>query len=91
MAGTDIEFDLPLAAIGLINASYGGTFTVGAALTTLDGSSGDELVFGYSDLAAPHMAGLKPRLELTYVPEPSSAAVVSVCLIAGLMRRRPRC
>lgn len=90
MAGTDIDFLLAPGAVSVKNSSFGGFFTIGGTVTTLDGSSPDEIVFAFSDLAAPHMVGLKPRLELTLVPEPTSLTfLTSVGL--SMLRAGYRC
>lgn len=90
MAGTDIEFTLAPGAVGAINGTQpsGGFFTIGAAVTTLDGSSADEIVFAFSDLGSPHMAGLKPRLELTLLPEPSALGLILLSVGLAQSRRR---
>ena len=88
MAGTDIEFPLTPAAIGAINSSIGGLWAIGGAVTSLDGSSPDEIIFAFSDFGAPHMAGVGPRLELTLAPEPGAAVLLGMSALSFLRRRR---
>lgn len=83
---TDITITLSPAAIASINASLGDFFVMGGQITTLDGSSPDELIFGYSDIPSPHI--VEPTLELTFVPAPGSAALLVGAAGAWIRRRR---
>ncbi|MFO0972873.1 MAG: hypothetical protein U1A27_05465 [Phycisphaerae bacterium] len=84
--GEDITIPLSAAAVGYINTHLGAAFVIGGQVSTLDGTSPDELIFGYSDIPSPHM--VEPRLELTYLPEPSATSALVVAGIIGFARRR---
>lgn len=82
---SDITITLSPAAIAYINGHLGGFFVMGGQVATLDGTSPDELIFGYSDMPSPHMT--EPRLSLTFIPEPGTAALL---LCAAGIRLRGR-
>ncbi|MCC6284948.1 MAG: hypothetical protein IT439_06535 [Phycisphaerales bacterium] len=83
--GEDVVISLTPAAVGTINVSLGSAFVIGGLVSTLDGTSPDELIFGYSDIPSPHM--VEPRLVLTFVPSPG---VPGVLVCAALLAAR-RC
>lgn len=81
----DITITLSPAALTYINGHLGGFFVIGGQVATLDGTSPDELIFGYSDIPSPHM--IEPRLSLTFTPTPGPAAML-LCAASAAMRRR---
>lgn len=83
---SDITITLSPAAIASINAHMGSFFVMGGQVATLDGTSPDELIFGYSDIPSPHM--VEPRLSLTFVPAPGTALVAFAGGAMFLRRRR---
>jgi hypothetical protein len=90
-SGTDIEIELSAAAILDINASLGSKFLITGRLPDIHpatpGMPPSELVFAYTDI--PHPFIPLPRLELTFVPAPgSAAALMAVCGMVSVRRRR---
>jgi hypothetical protein len=82
----DLVITLSGAALASINAHLGGMFVLGGQVSTLDGTSPDELIFGYSDIPSPHM--VEPRLELTFLPGPGSAGLLALAALIAPKRRR---
>jgi hypothetical protein len=81
-----IAIDLSAAAIAKINASHGGEFTIGLALTSLNADAlAIELVFVGT---LPNL----PVLRLTLVPEPTVTimSAVGACFIMAMRVRRQR-
>lgn len=85
-ATTDITITLSPAAVAAINAHLGGFFVMGGQVATLDGTSPDELIFGYSDIPSPHMT--EPRLSLTFIPGPGATGLFACAGWAVTRRRR---
>jgi len=84
--GEDITIPLSPAALGYINSHLGTAFVIGGQVSTLDGTSPDELIFGYSDIPSPHM--VEPRLSLTFLPAPGGLAISGAAGVVALTRRR---
>ena len=87
-SGPEEDLVIPLtgAALAAINAHLGSFFVMGGQVSSLDGTSPDELIFGYSDIPSPHM--VEPRLSLTFIPAPSAAVALGGAALVGLGRRR---
>lgn len=84
--GTDLEISLSAAAIFYINSHLGSAMVLGGQVSTLDGTSPDELIFAYSDIPSPHI--VEPRLSLTFVPAPGASTLLSAALVLFAARRR---
>ena len=82
--GTTIEIILNSAALQAINAAIGGHFALGGAITTLNGVPDWELLFGNSQIRPQNST----RLEITIIPEPSSALLVGLGLVGFAAARR---
>lgn len=86
LAGTDIVIPLSPAAVTYISGHLGGAFVIGGQVSTLDGTSPDELIFAYSDLLAPHMTA--PTLVITYIPAPGAESLLVGTLLISTRRGR---
>ncbi len=82
----DLEIALSPAAIAYINGHMGTFMVLGGHVSTLDGTSPDELVFGYSDIPSPHIT--EPRLSLTFVPAPGALSALAGAMLLAARRRR---
>lgn len=82
----DIVMALTPAAVTTINLSAGGFFVIGGQVSTLDGTSPDELIFGFSDIPSPHM--VEPRLVLTFIPSPGALGLLAGAGLLATRRRR---
>ncbi len=87
--GMDILIPLSAPALAAINAFMGSEkLAIGGRLTTLDFLHPDELVFGFTDMSAPHMMGKEPTLILEIIPAPgASIAITGGALLASRRRR----
>ncbi|TDJ05874.1 MAG: PEP-CTERM sorting domain-containing protein [Deltaproteobacteria bacterium] len=83
--GTFVEIALNSAAIAALNQASG-LFAFGGSITTLNGFPDEETLFAFSD------SGLlsDTQLELTVVPEPSTALLLAaaIALLGALRTRR---
>lgn len=87
--GMDILIPLSAPALAAINAFMGsGKVAMGGRLTSLDFLHPDELVFGFTDLIAPHMEDKAPSLVLEVIPAPASVAPLGVLALTAPRRRR---
>lgn len=87
--GTMLDIPLTPSALMAINAMLGSAvLPLGGRLTSLSFIPPDELAFGFTDLVAPHMMGLEPKLVLTIVPGPGAMGVVGIGLVWAGQRRR---
>ncbi len=87
--GMDILIPLSAPALAAINAFMGsGKIAMGGRLTSLDFLHPDELVFGFTDLIAPHMEDKTPSLVLEVIPAPASVALLGVLALGAPRRRR---
>lgn len=86
--GTFLDIPLTPAAVTGINAMMGsGKLAVGGRITSLSFIPPDELLFGFTDMAAPHMEGKEPYLSLTVVPAPAGACLFGTCFMLARRRR----
>lgn len=83
---SDITITLSAAAVAYVNTHLGTFMVMGGQVTTLDGSTPDELIFGYSDIPSPHM--IEPSLSLTFVPTPGAMGILAMAGALGAVRRR---
>jgi len=79
--GTVVEITLNPAAIAALDAATG-LIGFGGSLTTLDGLPNDEFTFGSSGTVTD-----TTELRLTLVPEPSSAVLCALGILATQLRR----
>lgn len=87
--GMDILIPLTPPALAAINAFMGsGKIAMGGRLTTLDFLHPDELVFGFTDLIAPHMEFKTPSLVLEVIPAPGAAVALGLGIFTAPRRRR---
>lgn len=86
LAGTDITIPLSASAVAYIVGHMGSDIVIGGQVSSLDGSSPDELIFAYSDIPSPHM--VEPRLLLGFAPTPGALPVAG--LVLACSARRPR-
>jgi len=87
--GTFLSVPLTPGALMAINAAMGSTsISMGGRLTSLSFIPPDELVFGFTDLIAPHMEHKEPFLSLIVVPAPASLCPLAPTLLLALRRRR---
>lgn len=88
-SGSTLVFTLNAAALQALNANLGGTFSIGAALNSIDGSllSGREGLFFGSDAS-----GSQSLVLTSAIPEPSTYAAILGAAGLGLAiwRRRTR-
>ncbi len=85
--GTDVSISLNAAGLASLNAARGGLWSVGGAITTINGGTGqtNEYLFGFS--GGPSPADGQTRLELT-IPSPTAAGVLGLAGVLALGRRR---
>lgn len=87
--GMEIMIPLSPPALAAINSLLGtGKVAMGGRLTSLDFLHPDELVFGFTDLIAPHMEHKTPSLVLDIVPAPGPFVVFGFAAIGAGRRRR---
>jgi hypothetical protein len=82
--GLVVEIPLNSAGVAAINSARGGLFAIGGSLTTLDNLPNAESVFGLSGYPTDIS-----QLRLTFVPEPTSAALLAfAAMIFGASRKK---
>lgn len=87
--GTYLDIPLTAPALIAINSMMGmAVVPMGGRLTSLSFIPPDELVFGFTDSVAPHMAGKEPKLVLTMVPGPGVGVVLAGAGLFAARRRR---
>jgi hypothetical protein len=69
---------VPGVAAAVSGLPGSGRISFGGRIKTFDGTHIDELLFAFTELELPHMAGKSPMLVITTVPDPAMLGTVAL-------------